>query len=63
MLGVTFTTDVCVTALVMRVVFGAFKSPAYPDLERVEAASKALLARQLSNAKRKPLTAGSLLPG
>ena len=48
MLGVAFAVDVGITALVMKVVRGALNSSdAYPDLERIESASKAALAREV----------------
>ena len=50
MLGVVFGTDVIVTGLVFKIMFGAFVSPAYPDLEKARGDhGAAFLARELRN--------------
>lgn len=52
MLGVAFAVDLGVTASVMKVVSGALdSSDAYPDLERIELASKAAVAREVVDRK------------
>jgi len=59
MLGVVYAVDLGITALVMKVVYGAFASSAYPDLERIEAASKVARAAQATELKARaaPLVA------